>query len=59
MTLTVSFLKMTLDEELHALHDAQDALRAAQRRSADACAAKAKQEADREAKSARRAALEA
>ena len=57
--LTVSLLKTALDEESEALHAAQEALDKAQKQNAAALAAKARQEDERQKKTAQRSALEA
>ena len=57
--LTVSLLKTALAEESEALHAAQEALDKAQKQNAAALAAKARQEDERQKKTAQRSALEA
>ena len=57
--LTVSLLKTALAEESEALHAAQEALDKAQKQNAAALAAKARQENERQKKTAQRSALEA
>ena len=57
--LTVSLLKTALAEENEALHAAQEALDKAQKQNAAALAAKARQEDERQKKTAQRSALEA
>ena len=57
--LTVSLLKTALAEESEALHAAQKALDKAQKQNAAALAAKARQEDERQKKTAQRSALEA
>ena len=57
--LTVSLLKTALAEESEALHTAQEALDKAQKQNAAALAAKARQEDERQKKTAQRSALEA
>ena len=57
--LTVSLLKTALAEEGEALHAAQEALDKAQKQNAAALAAKARQEDERQKKTAQRSALEA
>ena len=57
--LTVSLLKTALAEESEALHAAQEALDEAQKQNAAALAAKARQEDERQKKTAQRSALEA
>ena len=59
MKLTVSLLKTALAEESEALHAAQEALDKAQKQNAAALAAKARQEDERQKKTAQRSALEA
>ena len=56
---TVSLLKTALAEESEALHAAQEALDKAQKQNAAALAAKARQEDERQKKTAQRSALEA
>ena len=57
--LTVSLLKTALAEESEALHAAQEALDKSQKQNAAALAAKARQEDERQKKTAQRSALEA
>ena len=57
--LTVSLLKTALADESEALHAAQEALDKAQKQNAAALAAKARQEDERQKKTAQRSALEA